>query len=60
MKNKVVFILSLLIAGLNGNLFLLQAEDIKTLEIGAQRPHFHCRVWMEKPIRLKALRNRKF
>lgn len=40
MKKTVLLILSLLILGLNGNSFLLQAEEIKTLEIGASAPAF--------------------
>jgi thiol-disulfide isomerase/thioredoxin len=40
MKKKVLFVLSFLIAVLTGNLFPLQAEEIKTLEIGATAPAF--------------------
>ncbi len=40
MKNPVLFALSFVIAGLNGNLHNLKAEDIKTLEIGALAPAF--------------------
>jgi peroxiredoxin len=40
MKNKALFVLALLIAGLNGNLSPVQAEEIKTLEIGASAPAF--------------------
>ncbi len=40
MKNTVLLFLSLVIAGLNGNLFNLKAEEVKTLEIGASAPAF--------------------
>jgi peroxiredoxin len=40
MKNKVLFDISLIIAGLTWNLFCVQAEDVKTLEIGAAAPAF--------------------
>ncbi len=40
MKNKALFVLALLMAGLNGNLSPLHAEEIKTLEIGATAPAF--------------------
>jgi peroxiredoxin len=40
MKNKVLIVLSLVIAGLNANLFNLKAEDAKTLDIGASAPAF--------------------
>lgn len=40
MKKSVLLILPLLIPGLIGNTFLLKAEDIKTLEIGAAAPAF--------------------
>ncbi len=40
MKNKALFVLSLLLLGLNGNFFRLQAEDIKPLEIGTAAPAF--------------------
>jgi peroxiredoxin len=40
MKKTVLLFLYLLIPGLNGNSFLLQAEEIKTLEIGASAPAF--------------------
>jgi peroxiredoxin len=40
MRKTVLLILLLLISGLNGNSFLLQAEDIKTLETGATAPAF--------------------
>ncbi len=40
MRKKVLLILLLLIPILNGNSFHLQAEEIKTLEIGATAPAF--------------------
>ena len=40
MKKKTLLILLILIALLNGNSFLLRAEDPKTLEIGASAPSF--------------------
>jgi peroxiredoxin len=40
MKKTVLLISSLLLLVLNGNSFLLQAEEIKTLEIGATAPAF--------------------
>jgi hypothetical protein len=40
MRKTVLLILLLLLPGLNGNSFLLQAEDIKTLETGATAPAF--------------------
>jgi peroxiredoxin len=40
MKDKVLFVISFLIAELIGNLYPLQAEEIKTLEIGATAPAF--------------------
>lgn len=40
MKKTVLLFLSLVILGLNGRSFLLQAEEIKTLEIGATAPVF--------------------
>jgi len=40
MKKLALFILSILVLQLNGNLFRLQGEDIKPLEIGAAAPAF--------------------